>query len=96
MLSAFNTLDLQVVGLSVDRRENLAELSDRLGLEFPLVGELRYPDAVDAIGAYRNDGRSSFHATGIVLSPDQRVEAAVYSASNIGRLMPEEVMRVFG
>lgn len=95
MLSALTTLGIDVIGLAVDGRGELQALSDRLGLEFTLVGELTYPNDVDAIGAYRHEPRNSFQATAFVLDSSHRVEAAVYSASNIGRLMPEEVLRVF-
>ncbi len=96
VLSDLNSLGLDIVGLTVDGRDELQMLAERLGLEFPLVGELAYPDAVDAIGAYRHEPRSTFQATAFVLDADRNVEAAIYSATNIGRLMPEEVMRVFG
>jgi alkyl hydroperoxide reductase subunit AhpC len=89
------SLGVDVVGLSVDSRGELQALSDRLGLEFTLVGELAYPRDVDAIGAYHHEPRNSFQATSFVLDSSHRVEAAVYSATNIGRLMPEEILRVF-
>ena len=96
VLDTLDAIRVDVVGLSVDSREDCAALTDRLGLEFPLVGELAYPEALDAVGAYRFERRSAFQATAFVLDSDRRVEAAVYSATNVGRLTPEEVMRAFG
>ena len=96
LLDTLDAIGVDVVGLSVDPREDIAALSERLGLEFPLVGELAYPDALDAVGAYRFERRGAFQATAFVLDADRRVEAAVYSATNVGRLQPEEVMRAFG
>ncbi len=96
VLDALGALGMDVLGLSVDGRTELAALSERLALGFPLVGELAYPAAVDAVGAYRHTRRNAFEAAAFVLDPDRRVEAAVYSASNVGRLMPEEVLRAFG
>ena len=96
LLDTLNAIGVDVVGLSVDSREDTAELTERLGIEFPLVGELAYPDALDAVGAYRFERRQAFQATAFVLDADRRVEAAVYSATNVGRLQPEEVMRSFG
>ena len=97
VLDTLDAIGVDVVGLSVDSREDCAALTDRLGLEFPLVGELAYPDALDAVGAYRfEQSASAFQATAFVLDPERHVEAAVYSATNVGRLTPEEVMRAFG
>ena len=96
LLDTLDGIGVDVVGLSVDSREDIAELTERLGLEFPLVGELAYPDALDAVGAYRFERRNAFQATAFVLDADRCVEAAVYSATNVGRLTPEELMRTYG
>ena len=68
-------------------------LCDRLGLELSVVSELDYPSSVDTIGAYRNESKESHQATALVADRHRIVQHAVYSATNIGRLMPEEVLR---
>ena len=50
VLDAFTALGVQVVGLSVDSAADSAGLRERLQLDVPLVGELAYPDSVDALG----------------------------------------------
>ena len=45
---------MPVYGLSVDSIEDTEALVKRLGLELPLISELKYPDDVDKIGAYHH------------------------------------------
>lgn len=94
VLDAFAALGVQVVGLSVDSAADAAATRKRLQVDVPLVGDLAYPDSVDALGAYRNEDRQSHQASAFALDADRRVEHAVYSATNVGRLMPEEVLRI--
>ena len=84
---------MPVYGLSVDSIEDTQALVKRLGLELPLISELKYPDDVDTIGAYRHPARECHQATGFIIDADRRVETSVYSTTNIGRLMPDEVLR---
>ena len=94
VLDAFTALGVQVVGLSVDSAVDSAGLRERLQVDVQLVGDLAYPDSVDALGAYRNEDRQSHQASAFVLDANRVVEHAVYSATNVGRLMPEEVLRI--
>ena len=94
VLDAFTALGVQVVGLSVDSAADAAATRKRLQVDVPLVGDLAYPDSVDALGAYRNEDRQSHQASAFVLDADRVIEHAVYSATNVGRLMPEEVLRI--
>ena len=94
VLDAFAALGVQVVGLSVDSAADAAATRKRLQVDVPLVGDLAYPDSVDALGAYRNEDRQSHQASAFVLDADRVIEHAVYSATNVGRLMPEEVLRI--
>ena len=94
VLDAFTALGVQVVGLSVDSAADAAATRKRLQVDVPLVGDLAYPDSVDALGAYRNEDRQSHQASAFVLDANRVVEHAVYSATNVGRLMPEEVLRI--
>ncbi len=94
VLDAFTALGVQVVGLSVDSAADAAATRKRLQVDVPLVGDLAYPDSVDALGAYRNEDRQSHQASAFVLDANRVIEHAVYSATNVGRLMPEEVLRI--
>jgi peroxiredoxin len=94
VLNAFKAINVQVVALSVDLVAESQKLCARLGLELPVVSELSYPSSVDAVGAYRNESRESHQATAFVLDRNRIVEHAVYSTTNIGRLMPDEALRV--
>ena len=94
MLDAFKAADVPVYGLSVDSIENTEALVKRLGLELPLICDLKYPEDVDKIGAYRHPARECHQATGFVIDADRRVETSVYSTTNVGRLMPDEVLRL--
>lgn len=94
MLDAFNAIGVPVYGLSVDSIEDTGALVKRLGLELPLICDLKYPEDVDRIGAYRHPARECHQATGFIVDADGRVETSVYSTTNVGRLMPDEVLRL--
>jgi alkyl hydroperoxide reductase subunit AhpC len=94
ILDAFTAIGIQVVALSTDSLADTQTFQKNQQLTVPLVCELPYPASVDPIGAYRNPPRESHQATAFVLDAEKVVQHAVYSTTNIGRLMPEEVLRV--
>ena len=92
VLDAFKAIDVPVYGLSVDSIEDAEALVKRLGPELPLICDLKYPDDVDKIGACRHPARECHQATGFIIDAEHHVETSVYSTTNIGQLMPDEVL----
>ena len=93
MIDAFTAVDVQVVGLSTDTLDDTAALRQRLALTFPIVCGLRYPEDVDLLGAYRNERRKAFQATGFIIDAERTVQSSVYSTTNVGRLTAADTLR---
>lgn len=100
---------IRVVAVSVDDRASTEALVDELKLGFP-VAYAAYARAVSSVtGAIVNEDAVFLEATGFVINPEGRVEAAVYtsdestedrivtvaySSGMVGRLMPDDVLRL--
>ena len=96
VLDTFETIGVQVLALSTDPLTDTQALARTYRLDFPLVCELDYPSVVDKLGSYRNEDRRSFQATAFILDAKRRVTNSVYSTTNVGRLMPDEALRILG
>ncbi len=94
LLDAFEAIGAQVVALSTDSLADTAAFAAAHRLDVPLVCELEYPSAPDRLGAYMYEEQRAFQATGFVLDAEHRVMSSVYSTTNIGRLTPEEALRL--
>lgn len=87
-------LDIRVVALSVDDEATPRQTIAKHGLEFP-VGHDADADAVAAAtGAFVSDAPRYLQSTGFLLDGEGRVIVSVYSSGAIGRLVPEEVIRL--
>jgi peroxiredoxin len=105
----FASEGVNVVSVSVDDQEAAEALVEQHKLAFPVAyaADARAVSAVTGIPI--NDDAVSFEATGFVINPEGRIETAVYStfeagedrivtaiysSGAIGRLMPNEVLRL--
>jgi len=100
---------ITVVSVSVDNQEAAEALVEQHKLAFP-VAYAADARAVSAVtGVPINEDAVSFEATGFVINPEGRIDTAVYSTFEagedrivtaidsigaIGRLMPDEVLRL--
>jgi peroxiredoxin len=106
---AFAEEGIKVVAVSVDDRKSTEALVERMKLSFP-VAYAADARAVSAVtGAIVNEDAVFLEATGFVLNPEGRIEAAVYTSDEsaedrivtiayssgvVGRLMPDDVLRL--
>jgi peroxiredoxin Q/BCP len=89
-LSSLNAAGIDVVGISPDPPESLAQFRERDGLTFPLVSDADKAVLI-AYGAYgekQNYGRT---VTGVirstfVIGPDGRIEKALYNVKATGHV----------
>jgi peroxiredoxin len=105
----FASEGVNVVSVSVDDQAAAEALVEQHKLAFPVAyaADARTVSAVTGIPI--NEDAVSFEATGFVINPEGRIETAVYStfeagedrivtaiysSAAIGRLMPEEVLRL--
>ena len=84
------------MALSVDDEATTRDLIARHGLRFPVGHSADAAAVADATGAFVNPGPPFLQSTGFVLDPDGRVILSVYSSGAIGRLVPQDVIRLIG
>jgi peroxiredoxin len=105
---AFAQENIKVVAVSVDDRKSTEALVERVKLGFPVAYAADARAVSSVTGAIVNEDAVFLEATGFVLNPEGRVEAAVYTSDEnsedrivtiayasgmVGRLMPEDVLR---
>lgn len=90
---AFKASNVRVIGATVDSVEDVTAMSERLGLEFPVLAEIDRAQVVDGMGAYPLDRRGTYHPVNVILDENGAVDVASYSSGAIGRIGPEEALR---
>ena len=81
---------------SVDVEQDARELIETLGLTFPIGYGLNYLEFASKTGAFYEVRREIIHATDFILRRHGTVAHAVYATGPVGRLWPEDCMRVIG
>ena len=87
----FDALDVAILAASVDGLDKAAELQDGLGFAVT-HGVTR--DQADSIGSWWEDRRSIVQPSEFILSRAGKVVSATYSTGPIGRLMPEDAIKL--
>lgn len=85
---------MSVIAASTDSQEHARETKDALGLTMPIGFGLPLEATAEKLGAYYETRRQILHATGFLLKPDGTISIAVYSSGAIGRLAPDDVVRL--
>jgi alkyl hydroperoxide reductase subunit AhpC len=86
--------ELPVIAASTDDADHAAATVRELGLGFPVGHGLPLEATAERFGAYYETRRGIVHATGFVVRPDRSLAIALYSSGAIGRLVPDEIIRV--
>lgn len=68
-------------------------MSERLGLEFPVIAAIDRADVIDGLGAYPLLRRKTYHPVNVILDKNLEVEVASYSSAAVGRISVEEALR---
>ncbi len=82
-----------MIGATVDSLADVEAMSERLGLEFPVLAEVDQAAVVDGLGAYPLDRRGTYHPVNIILDETGAVDVVSYSSGPIGRIGVEEALR---
>ena len=88
---------IKVAAFSVDNETITKDFIAKHHILFTMGHSGKIESVVAATGAYRNEApaRGQFlEATGFVLAPDGTLVNAVYSSRTIGRLIPNDVIRL--
>jgi peroxiredoxin len=93
-LSALDDAGVRLVALSTDPAERAAETVERLQLTFPVGHSLPLQPTAARLGVYFEERRRILHAASFLVGSDGAVQLAVLSAGAVGRLMPDELLRL--
>ena len=83
---------IAVVAFSVDDEAHAKETVDQHGLSFPIGYGVDLEEMAMLLRGYVNRDRGVLEASNFLLTPDGRIEVAVYSSKTIGRLVPDDVI----
>ena len=87
----FAAVNASVLGASVDPEDKATEVQEELG--FPIAyGVTR--ETADTIGSWWEDRRSIVQPSEFILNADGKVVSATYSTGPVGRLMPEDALKL--
>ncbi len=95
--NALSEEGIEVAAFSVDREESVLEVINKVGITFRMGHSADVEAVVRAAGVYETKHPTRGHyleSTGFVLAPDGTVITAVYSSRAIGRLVPQDVIRL--
>ncbi len=88
---------IKVVAFSVDDEEATRAFVEKHGVPFRMGHSANLYAVVDATGAYQSRspaGDPFLESTGFVLAPDGTIVNVTYSSRAIGRLVPDDVVRL--
>ena len=80
------------MALSVDPVDKAKEMIEKTGATFPIGYGLKVPEDADKVGAYWEERRSIFHATGFTIGPDRKILQACFATGPIGRIAAADAL----
>jgi peroxiredoxin len=92
----FEKKNIQVIAASADAWDEALGTVERYRLTFRIGYGLKPPQVSALTGAFYNERENYLHATGFIVSPDGRIEDAVYSSRSIGRLVAKDCLEFIG
>jgi peroxiredoxin len=88
---AFDEVDASILAASADTLENASRVQEELGFRIA-YGVTR--DQAAAIGGWWEDRRSIIQPSEFILDRNGSVISATYSTGPVGRLMPEDALKL--
>ena len=83
---------VRIVAASTDPLEKATETVNEHALGFPVGYGLPLRETAATLGAFFEDKRGFFQATGFVVKPDRTIAVSQYSSGPIGRLVWQDVL----
>lgn len=84
--------NIRVVAASTDPIDKAAETVSEHALGFPVGYALPLRETAATLGAFYEEKRGFFQATGFVVKPDRTIAVSQYSSGPIGRLVWQDVL----
>ncbi len=90
----FDAAGIRVIGASTDTAELARQTLAQTALGYPLAFGLDAREFAAATGAFFDAQKNYLHAAGFLLAPSGALGAALYSTGPMGRLLPDECLRM--
>jgi len=84
--------EVTVIAASTDPRDRAEATVAEHGLSFPVGYGLPLRETAAALGAFYEERRGIFQATGFLVRPDRTLVVSQYSSGPIGRLVWQDVL----
>ncbi len=91
-MNDFESEQVAIVAGSVDAKDKAEEIVQKNEITYPVAYGLNVQEVSRITGAYYEKDKQILHATGFIIRPDNRVEAACYSTGPIGRLVAKDAL----
>ena len=91
LLSDFQSVNTNILGASVDPIDKANEVQEKV--QFPIAHGVTRAQA-DSMGSWWEDRRSIIQPSEFILDSNGEVVSATYSTGPIGRVMPEDALKL--
>jgi peroxiredoxin len=91
-MDEFRKMGITVIAASANSLDETRKFAEELNLSFPIGYGLNPKEISGKTGAFYDEEGGYIHATGFVVTPEEKVVNAVYSTMAIGRLVPMDCM----
>jgi peroxiredoxin len=90
--------EVRVVAISADTKDDAEAMVERSRLSIPVLYGINPGRLAVSLGAYvSHDARGRYvNSTAFILDPRGRVALAVYSSGAVGRLIPDDAIKLIG
>ncbi len=95
-IKEFERKETQVLAASTDTWDHALQTVERYKLTFKVGYGLNPKEFSAMTGAFYNETENYIQATGFVISPEGKIENAVYSSRSIGRLTAKDCLNFIG
>lgn len=93
-MGEIEALGISVYALSTDSREEAQQTADKHNLSFPVMYGMDGPKTAELLGSYYEERRNIIHPSNFILGPDKKIVSITLSSGPVGRLTPEDVVRI--
>ncbi len=91
-MADFEKRGIRIIAASSDPEEEAAKTVEKYGLTFAVGYGLIPAKVSSTTGAFYHPEKNFLHATGFIVSPEGKIENAVYSSRSIGRLTAKDCL----
>ena len=93
-MAEIESLGVALYALSTDSREEAQHMAEKHKLTFPVMFAMDGPKTAELLESYYEERRNIIQPTNFILGPDRKIMSITMSSGPVGRLTPEDVVRI--